>query len=678
MPNSYYNHATYPSPNAPGSSAALRAELDLITAGFNLLPTLTGNGYKVAMVNAAGTALIASSALQSLAITSSAINSTPIGATTAAAGNFTTLTASGAATLGSSVTIAGGTINNTTIGGTTPSSGAFTSVSASSGFTGNLTGNVTASSGSSSFNNVTVSGTLSANLTGNVTSSGTSSFNNVAISGTLDMSLATSATITGLAAPTNDSEAANKAYVDTVSQGLDAKASCRVATTANIALSGTQTIDSIAVIAGDRVLVKNQSTASENGIYVAAAGAWSRSADANTWDELVQAFTFVEQGTANANNGFVCTVTAGGTLGSTSVTWVQFSGAGQITAGTGMTKTGNTLNVNTASSSRIVVGADEIDLATSGVTVGTYKSVTVDLYGRVTAGTNPTTLAGYGILDAYTTAQVDALFGSTTSAAASASAAATSATNAANSATSAAGSATSAANSATAAANSYDAFDDRYLGSKASDPTVDNDGNPLLTGALYWNSVTNEMRVYTGSVWQVTYLPAAGYLPLSGGTMTGSLSFNNTGLRITGDLSNATPASRLMFQTTTANSQSILGLMPSGSAVNAQYQVYNSSDPNNTSIGALVAASGTVRIVSGNVGSGTLLPMAFIMSATEVARFETTGNFLLGTTTNTNSSKMVVAGTVELTSGGVRFPDGTTQTTSASKSYWLYESTFLI
>jgi hypothetical protein len=525
MSNSFYNHGTFPTPNSPGSSAAMRAELEAITDGFDLLPTLAGNGYKVAMINSAGTALIASAALQSLAITGSTINSTPIGATTAAAGNFTTLTASGAVNLGSSVTIAGGTINNTTIGGTTPSSGAFTTVSASSGFTGNLTGNVTASSGSSSFNDVTVAGTLAANLTGNVTSSGTSSFNNVTITGTLDMSLATSATITGLAAPTSDSEAANKAYVDTVSQGLDAKASCRVATTANITLSGTQTIDGIAVIAGDRVLVKDQSTASQNGIYVVAAGSWSRSTDANTWDELVHAFCFVEQGTANANNGFVCTVTAGGTLGSTSVTWVQFSGAGQVTAGTGMTKTGNTLNVNTASSSRIVVGADEIDLAASGVTVGTYKSVTVDLYGRVTAGTNPTTLAGYGISDAYTIAQVDALFGSTASAAASASAAATSATNAANSATTAAGSATSAANSATAAANSYDAFDDRYLGSKTSDPTVDNDGNPLLTGALYWNSSSNEMRVYTGSVWQAAYLPAVGYLPLSGGTMTGAITF---------------------------------------------------------------------------------------------------------------------------------------------------------
>ena len=93
MSNDFYNHGTYPTPNSAGSSASMRAELDAISAGFNKLPTLTGNGYKVAMVNSAGTALIASSALQSLAITGSTINSTVIGGTTAAAGTFTTLVA---------------------------------------------------------------------------------------------------------------------------------------------------------------------------------------------------------------------------------------------------------------------------------------------------------------------------------------------------------------------------------------------------------------------------------------------------------------------------------------------------------------------------------------------------------------------------------------------------------
>lgn len=608
MPNSFYNHSTYPSPNAPGSSAALRAELDLITAGFNLMPTLAGNGYKVAMVNAAGTALIASAALQSLAITSSTINSTSIGATTAAAGNFTTLTASGAANLGSSVTIAGGTINNTMIGNTTPSSGAFTTLSASSGITGNLTGNVT-SSGSSSFNNVTVSGTLTGNVAGNITSTGSSSFADVTITGTLDMSLASAATITGLSAPTSDSEAANKAYVDTVAQGLDAKASCRAATTGNITLSGTQTIDGVALVANNRVLVKDQSTASQNGIYVVSAGSWSRAADANTWDELIKAFTFIEEGTDGANNGYVCTITAGGTLGSTAVNFVQFSGAGPVNAGTGMTKVGNTLNVNTASSARIVAGADEIDLATTGVTAGTYKSLTVDQWGRVTAGTNPTTLSGYGITDTYTSTYIDTLFGTTATAAASASAAATSATNSANSATTAAGSATAAANSAAAAAASYDSFDDRYLGAKSSDPTVDNDGNALISGALYFNTSATQMRVYSGSAWIAAYLPAGSYLALSGGTMTGAITFaagqTFPGVPV-GTTQSATPyLTAVGYQAGNANpsgSNNTFFGYQAGLLVNTGYE--------NVAIGTLAldaatSASGNVAIGSNAMGSAT-------------------------------------------------------------------------
>jgi hypothetical protein len=155
--------------------------------------------------------------------------------------------------------------------------------------------------------------------------------------------------ITNLADPTNDQDAATKYYVDTVAQGLDVKASVLVATTANITLSGAQTIDGVSVVAGDRVLVKDQTTQADNGIYVAATGSWARSADANTWDELVSAYTFVEEGSTYADTGWVCTINKGGTLGTTPITWSQFSGAGTYLAGTGLTLTGNTFSItNTA------------------------------------------------------------------------------------------------------------------------------------------------------------------------------------------------------------------------------------------------------------------------------------------------------------------------------------------
>lgn len=180
--------------------------------------------------------------------------------------------------------------------------------------------------------------------------------------------------LTNLANPVSDQDAATKYYVDNVAQGLDVKASVLAATTANITLSGAQTIDGVSVVAGDRVLVKNQSTQADNGIYVVSNTSWARSADANTWTELVSAYTFVEQGTVNADTGWVCTVNAGGTLGTTAVTWSQFSGAGTYQAGTGLTLTGNTFSItNTA------VSAGSYGAASKTLTA------TVNAQGQLTA-----------------------------------------------------------------------------------------------------------------------------------------------------------------------------------------------------------------------------------------------------------------------------------------------------
>jgi hypothetical protein len=191
--------------------------------------------------------------------------------------------------------------------------------------------------------------------------------------------------ITNLADPTNDQDAATKYYVDTVAQGLDVKASVLVGTTANITLSGAQTIDGVSVVAGDRVLVKNQTTQADNGIYVAASGAWARSADANTWDELVSAYTFIEEGSTYADSGWVCTINKGGTLGTTPITWSQFSGAGTYLAGTGLTLSGNTFSItNTA------------------VTAGSYGSASKTLTATVNAQGQLTALADTNIAIANT------------------------------------------------------------------------------------------------------------------------------------------------------------------------------------------------------------------------------------------------------------------------------------
>jgi hypothetical protein len=194
--------------------------------------------------------------------------------------------------------------------------------------------------------------------------------------------------ITNLGTPTASTDAATKGYVDAVKQALDIKDSVRAATTANITLSGTQTVDGVALAINDRVLVKDQTTGSQNGIYLVASSGWTRAIDADVSAEVTPGmFTFVEEGTVNGDSGWVLTNNGTVTLDTTALTFTQFSGAGQVTAGAGLTKTGNTLDVGTASSARIVVNADNIDLATSGATAGTYGRVTVDVYGRVTGGT---------------------------------------------------------------------------------------------------------------------------------------------------------------------------------------------------------------------------------------------------------------------------------------------------
>ena len=176
-------------------------------------------------------------------------------------------------------------------------------------------------------------------------------------------------------APVNPADITNKLYVDTIAQGLAPKAACKVGTLTSITLSGLQTIDGYTTLAGDRVLVKNQGTTSQNGIYIASASAWTRAVDMDVWAEVPGAYTVLLNG-SQANTGWVSTSADTGTINVTPITFVQFSGTGAYYAGTGLTLAANTFSIT--------------PVGTAG-TYGSASSVPVfvtNASGQVTSVTN--------------------------------------------------------------------------------------------------------------------------------------------------------------------------------------------------------------------------------------------------------------------------------------------------
>ena len=194
-------------------------------------------------------------------------------------------------------------------------------------------------------------------------------------------------TVTGTitTTPTSATDIANKGYVDSVAQGLDVKASCVYSTTANITLSGLAVQaggDWVATLtAGDRILVKDQTLSQFNGIYVASASTWARSADMNVWAEVPSAFTFIETGTTLADTGWVCTANQGGTIDVTAMPWSQFSGAGSYIAGSGLQLIGNTFSVKP--------NGTTLDASASGLKISdTYPGQTsITTLGTIATGT---------------------------------------------------------------------------------------------------------------------------------------------------------------------------------------------------------------------------------------------------------------------------------------------------
>jgi hypothetical protein len=215
--------------------------------------------------------------------------------------------------------IDGGAIDGAVIGGNTPAAGSFTVVNVD---------NVTVDTNTISTTNSNGDLILSPNGTGTVTVP--SGYKNRSGFGTNSL--------------------VSKEYVDAVKVGLDFKDSVRVASTGSVTISGPgAAIDGVTLSSGDRVLLKDQSTGSQNGIYVfnGSGSAMTRATDADADVEVTSGlFVFVEEGTTNADNGFVLSTNGTITVGSTALTFTQFSGAGQIVAGDGMTKSGNQLDVN--------------------------------------------------------------------------------------------------------------------------------------------------------------------------------------------------------------------------------------------------------------------------------------------------------------------------------------------
>jgi hypothetical protein len=187
------------------------------------------------------------------------------------------------------------------------------------------------------------------------------------------------------AAPSGATDIANKQYVDYYAAGLSWKAPVTVASMSNIAtLSGLLTVDTVTLVAGETVLVKNQTNAADNGIYVAAAGAWTRSIGADVWEEFIGAIVFVVEGSQSGSAWF-CTAQPGGTLGTTAINWSNFSVASTYTAGTGLTLTGTQFSITNTAVTAAAYG--------SATQVGTF---TVNAQGQLTLAGNTTITPAVG------------------------------------------------------------------------------------------------------------------------------------------------------------------------------------------------------------------------------------------------------------------------------------------
>lgn len=383
------------------------------TTGNTLTKATLTNSTGISITNGAGSITIAVSGVVPTSIATGSGTATP------ATNSFTIAGGTGITTSGATSTV------TVTLANTAVTAASYGSASQVATFTVDQQGRLTAA----------------ANTSISITASQVSNFDTQVRTSRLDQMAAPTASvsmnsqkITNLADPTLAQDAATKAYVDSTAQGLDVKSSCRLATAAALpavtyangtagvgatltaSAVGALSVDGIAVALNDRVLVKDQASSLQNGIYtvttlgtVSVAFVLTRATDMDQAAEFPAGFAFIEEGNTNADSGWVCTTDAPVTVGTTNITFAQFSGAGQITAGAGLTKTGNTLDVNVDSrasgTKTIAIVSDEvrIDSAWTGqntittlgtVTTGTWNATAIGLaYGGT--GQSNTSVARY-------------------------------------------------------------------------------------------------------------------------------------------------------------------------------------------------------------------------------------------------------------------------------------------
>ena len=400
-PNSLGGNVTFTLPNGDGNNGEVLKTNGSGTLSFGGLPFsgITGTASLAQLDIDGGTDIGEDLADADLMIVDNGAGGTNRKSTLTRFKKYIFSSVSGDATVSNSgaLTIASGSVESSMLAGSIANSKLANSSVTVGSTSIDLGGSATAIAG------VTELDIDNVNVNGNTIST-TNSNGNLVLdpngTGTVDVS---SARITSVATPTGSTDAATKAYVDAQLQGLDVKNSVRVATTANGTLASAfangQTVDGVSLSTGDRILLKNQSTGSENGIYtVNASGAPTRATDFDENSEVTGgAFFFVEEGTVNADNGFALTNDGSITVGTTALTFTQFSGAGQLTAGDGLTKSGNTFSVNVDDSS-IEINSDTLRVKASGIT-NAMLAGSIDLTAKVT-GALPIGNGGIGITSA--------------------------------------------------------------------------------------------------------------------------------------------------------------------------------------------------------------------------------------------------------------------------------------